>query len=85
MPNPDTDSTHRFNKLRTILIEQLGVEDGHIQLAANIETDLGADSFDKVELIMAFEEEFKLDIPNDDADRLHTVQDVLTYFEENAE
>lgn len=64
-----------YSRVRKIVSDQLGVEDNKVTLEANFQNDLGADSLDTVELVMAFEEEFDLEIPDEDAEGIATVQD----------
>jgi len=70
------------DKIREIIVEQLGVEASEVVPEASFIDDLGADSLGIVELVMAIEEEFDLEIPDDDAERIQTVQDALSYIEE---
>jgi acyl carrier protein len=70
-----------LEKIKEIVVEQLGVEPEQVVLEANFVEDLGADSLDTVELIMAFEEEFDVEIPDADAEKIKTVKDVVTYIE----
>lgn len=72
-----------LDKIREIVVEQLGVDAEQVTPEANFVDDLGADSLDTVELIMAFEEEFDIEIPDTDAEKIKTVQDVMDYIEEN--
>ena len=72
-----------LDKIREIVVEQLGVDAEQVTPEANFVDDLGADSLDTVELIMAFEEEFDVEIPDTDAEKIKTVQDVMDYIEEN--
>jgi len=69
-------------KVRDIIVEQLGVNPEQITPSASFIEDLGADSLDTVELVMAFEEEFSVDVPDEDAEKLQTVGDVVRYIEE---
>ena len=69
-----------FEKVKTIIIEQLGVEADSVATEASFIDDLGADSLDIVELIMALEEEFDLEIPDEDAEKIVTVNDVVEYI-----
>jgi len=69
-----------YQRVRKIVSEQLGVEDDKVTLEANFQNDLGADSLDTVELVMAFEEEFDLEIPDEDAEGIATVQDAVNYI-----
>jgi len=68
-------------KIKDIVVEQLGVEPEKVKAEASFIDDLGADSLDIVELVMAMEEEFDLEIPDEDAEKLRTVGDVATYLE----
>lgn len=70
-----------LDKIREIVVEQLGVDAEQVVPEANFVEDLGADSLDTVELIMAFEEEFNVEIPDTDAEKIKTVQDVIDYIE----
>lgn len=72
-----------LDKIREIVVEQLGVDADQVTVEANFVEDLGADSLDTVELIMAFEEEFEIEIPDTDAEKIKTVQDVVNYIESN--
>ena len=70
-------------KVKEIIIEQLGVNADEVTSDASFVEDLGADSLDQVELVMAFEEEFKAEIPDDDAEKLKTVADAVSYIEKH--
>lgn len=72
-----------FEKVRDIVVEQLGVEADEVALDSTFIDDLGADSLDIVELIMAFEEEFNIEIPDEAAENIKSVQDVVTYIDQN--
>ena len=72
-----------LDKLREIIVEQLGVEPDQVKPESNFVDDLGADSLDTVELIMSFEEEFGVEIPDTEAEKIKTVQDVINYIEAN--
>ena len=78
----DPDKT--FEKVRDIVVEQLGVEADEVSIDSTFIDDLGADSLDIVELIMAFEEEFNIEIPDEAAEKIKTVQDVVTYIDQNS-
>lgn len=69
-------------KIKKIIEEQLGVESDRVKEEASFIDDLGADSLDIVELVMAMEEEFELEIPDEDAEKLRTVGDVASYLKE---
>ena len=71
-------------KVKEIIVEKLGVESERIVPAAKFIDDLGADSLDLVELIMAMEEEFDLEIADEEAEKLRTVQDVINYIKAHA-
>lgn len=70
-----------LEKIKEIVVDQLGVDEEQVTLDANFVEDLGADSLDTVELIMAFEEEFEVEIPDTDAEKIKTVKDVVDYIE----
>ena len=72
-----------FEKVRDIVVEQLGVEPDEVAIDSTFIDDLGADSLDIVELIMAFEEEFNIEIPDEAAEKIKTVQDVVTYIDQH--
>jgi acyl carrier protein len=67
-------------RIKEIIMEQLGVEEDQITPEASFIDDLGADSLDTVELVMAFEEEFDIEIPDEDAEKMRTVQDIIDYL-----
>ncbi len=71
-------------KVKQIIVEQLGVDEGEVTANASFVDDLGADSLDTVELVMAFEEAFDLEIPDEDAEKIRTVQDATTYINQHA-
>ena len=71
-------------KVKDIIVEQLGVNPEQVTPHASFIEDLGADSLDIVELVMAFEEEFGVEVPDEDAEKLQTVGDVVKYIEERA-
>jgi acyl carrier protein len=68
-------------KVKQIIVEQLGVDENQVDSNASFVDDLGADSLDIVELVMAFEEAFDLEIPDEDAEKIHTVKDAVDYIE----
>ena len=72
-------------RVREIIINELGVEPDKVTDDASFVEDLGADSLDTVELVMAFEEEFGIDIPDEDAEQMRTVGDAIKYLNENAQ
>jgi acyl carrier protein len=73
-----------MDKVKQIIVDQLGVEEGEVTPSASFVDDLGADSLDRVELIMALEETYGIEIPDDQAESLKTVQDAADYIEKNA-
>lgn len=74
-----------FDKVKSIIVDQLDVDEDKVTLNANIQDDLGADSLDIVDLVMSFEDEFDLEIPDDEVENIKTVGDVVKYIEENTE
>lgn len=68
-------------KVKQIIVEQLGVDEAQVDDSASFVDDLGADSLDFVELVMAFEEAFDIDIPDEDAEKITTVKDAVNYIE----
>jgi acyl carrier protein len=70
-----------FEKVKSIVKEQLGVDEEKITLEASITDDLGADSLDVVDLVMSLEEEFDLEIPDEDVEGMKTVGDIVKYIE----
>ena len=71
-------------KVKQIIVEQLGVDEAEVTPNASFVDDLGADSLDTVELVMAFEEAFEIEIPDEDAEKIRTVQDAVSYIEQHA-
>ena len=71
-------------RVRDLIVEQLGVNADQVTREASFIDDLGADSLDTVELVMAFEEEFGIDIPDEDAEKIASVTDAIRYLEENS-
>lgn len=67
-------------KVKQIIVEQLGVDEAQVDPTASFVDDLGADSLDIVELVMAFEEAFEIDIPDEDAEKIVTVQNAIDYI-----
>ena len=68
-------------KVKQIIVEQLGVDESQVDPTASFVDDLGTDSLDIVELVMAFEEAFNIDIPDEDAEKIVTVKDAIDYIE----
>ena len=73
-----------FDKIKGIIAEQLGVEEDAISMETNLMKDLEADSLDAVEIIMAIEDEFDIEIPDEDAEKFQTVADIVGYVEARA-
>lgn len=72
------------NKVKSIIVDKLGVDEKEVTAAASFTNDLGADSLDTVELIMEFEKEFNIAIPDEQAEKISTVGDAIAYIETNA-
>ncbi len=72
-----------FDKIKDIIIEQLQVEESDVAMDTNLMKDLSADSLDAVEIIMAIEDEFGIEIPDEEAENIQTVGDLVRYVEEN--
>ncbi len=72
-----------FEKVRSIVVEQLSVDAGEVKPESNFQNDLGADSLDTVELVMALEEEFETEIPDEDAEKITTVKQATDYITEH--
>ena len=73
-----------FDKVKAIIVDQLGVDEDAVTMEASFLEDLGADSLDIVELIMALEEEFDVEIPDEEAEKISTVADAVNYITANA-
>ena len=74
-----------FDKVKKIIVDQLDVEEDKVTEAASITDDLGADSLDVVDLVMSFEEEFDIEIPDDQVEKIKTVGDIAKFIEEKVE
>ena len=74
-----------FDKVKKIIVDQLDVEEDKVTEAASITDDLGADSLDVVDLVMSFEEEFDIEIPADQVEKIKTVGDIVKFIEEKVE
>ncbi|MGI6177448.1 MAG: acyl carrier protein [Eubacterium sp.] len=73
-----------FEKIREIIVEQLGVDESMVTMETNLMKDLEADSLDAVEIIMAIEEEYGIEVPDEDAEKFQTVADLVKYVENHA-
>jgi acyl carrier protein len=71
-------------KVKSIIVEELGVDEAEVTANARFIDDLGADSLDTVELVMRFEEEFGIEIPDEDAEKITSVRDAISYIEEHS-
>ncbi|HXY51277.1 MAG TPA: acyl carrier protein [Terriglobales bacterium] len=78
------DTKEIIEKVKQIISEQLGVEESEVTPGASFIDDLGADSLDTVELVMALEEAFDVEIPDEDAEKIRTVQDAIDYIEKHS-
>ena len=74
-----------FDKVKKIIVDQLDVEEDKVTEAASITDDLGADPLDVVDLVMSFEEEFDIEIPDDQVEKIKTVGDIVKFIEEKVE
>lgn len=74
-----------FERVKKIVVEQLGVDEEQITPTASFTDDLGADSLDTVELVMALEQEFNLEIPDEDAEKISTINEAVQYIQEHIE
>jgi acyl carrier protein len=74
-----------FDKVKAIIVDQLSVDEEKVTMSANIQDDFGADSLDIVDLIGNFEEEFDIEIPDDQVEKIKTVEDVVKYIEATVE
>ena len=72
-----------FDKIKDIIIEQLQVEESEVNMDTNLMKELSADSLDAVEIIMAIEDEYGIEIPDEEAEKMQTVGDLVRYVEEN--
>ena len=73
-----------FERVKAVIVDQLGVDDSTVTMEASFVDDLGADSLDIVELIMGLETEFDIEIPDEEAEKIRTVGDAVSYIKENA-
>ena len=74
-----------FDKVKKIIVDRLDVEEDKVTEAASITDDLGADSLDVVDLVMSFEEEFDIEIPDDQVEKIKTVGDIVKFIEEKVD
>ncbi len=72
-----------FEKIREIIVEQLGVDESAVTMETQLMKDLEADSLDAVEIIMAIEDEFEIEVPDEDAEKFQNIGDIVRYVEEN--
>jgi len=73
-----------LERVKKVIVDQLSVDESQVVETASFTTDLGADSLDTVELVMAFEEEFGIEIPDDEAEKIATVKDAVDYIESHS-
>ena len=76
------NTTSTFDRVKKIIVDQLGVDENEVTMEASITEDLGADSLDQVELVMAFETEFAIEIPDEEAEKIKTVGDAVRKIDE---
>ena len=74
-----------FEKIKKIIVDQLDVSEEKVKLSSNIQDDLGADSLDVVDLIMSLEDEFSVEIPDDQVENVKTVEDIVKFIESNTD
>jgi len=74
-----------FERVKKVIVDQLSVDEAEVTSGASFTTDLGADSLDTVELVMAFEEEFGIEIPDEEAEKIIKVQDAVSFIDKNKE
>ena len=74
-----------FDKIKSIIVEQLDADEAAVTMDANIQDDLGADSLDVVDLVMSIEENFDIEIPDEDVENIKTVGDIVKYIENKTE
>lgn len=72
-----------MDRVKKVVMEQLNVEESQVKAESSFQQDLGADSLDTVELVMALEEEFNCEIPDEEAEKIATIQDAVNYIESN--
>lgn len=78
-----TTKTDVFERVKKVIVEQLSVDEDQVKAEASFTNDLGADSLDTVELVMAFEEEFGTEIPDEEAEKIQTVGDAVKFIEKS--
>lgn len=77
-------ATSTFERVKKVIVEQLSVNESEVTEQASFQNDLGADSLDLVELVMAFEEEFEIEIPDEEAEKIATVKDAVDFIDKNS-
>jgi acyl carrier protein len=82
-PGEESEMASVEERVKQIIVEQLGVDEAEVTPTASFVDDLGADSLDTVELVMAFEEAFNIEIPDEDAEKIRTVQDTVEYIQKH--
>ena len=78
-----TTATETFDRVKKVIVDQLSVDENEVTMEASFQQDLGADSLDAVELIMALEDEFGCEIPDEDAEKIQSVKDAVEYVNKN--
>lgn len=76
-------TTSTFERVKKVIVDQLSVDENEIKLESSFTQDLGADSLDTVELVMAFEEEFSMEIPDEEAEKIQTVKDAVDFIDKH--
>jgi acyl carrier protein len=84
IPGEESEMASVEERVKQIIVEQLGVDEAEVTPAASFVDDLGADSLDTVELVMAFEEAFAIEIPDEDAEKIRTVKDTIEYIQKHS-
>ena len=82
--NEEKKMSNVLERVKKVIVDQLSVDEAQVVESASFTTDLGADSLDTVELVMAFEEEFGIEIPDEEAEKIQTVKDAVDYIESHS-